>query len=78
MKNLDSLFYKVDFNEQGIDAGHCSLITETFALGFIKWIDKNYFQNHVKTNTFARSEYDFRSGQTFTIKELLELYKETL
>lgn len=78
MSNLDSLFYKVDFNEQGIDAGHCSLITENFSLAFIEWIDKNYYQNPFKNNNFARAEEDFHSGETFNINQLLELYKETI
>ena len=53
-------------------------IADNRATEFLRWVDKNYYQNHCKNNCFAKAEEDFHSGETFTYKQLLEIYKKQL
>lgn len=43
-------------------------------LAFARWVDKNYFQG-AKCNYFAKSKQDFHDGNTFTLQELLHIFK---
>jgi len=50
-------------------------VCDDFAIAFVKYIDKSYYQHPTKRNCYAKCEEDFHSGETYTIKELLKLYK---
>jgi len=59
---LEEQFYKVSFNENGLDVNGCVEIAENFAIGFCDWADVN-------ANKYPRKT---------TTKELLGIYKKQL
>ena len=59
-----------------LDAGKCEKIADDYAIEFANFIDKKYYQHAHHNNRYAESENDFASGKTYTIKELLEIFKK--
>ena len=58
------------------NAKECIDIAEEFAIGFAEWVDFKYHQNKYGHNKYAKSKEDFIHGNTYTVKELLEIYKK--
>jgi hypothetical protein len=52
------------------------VIADDYAIEFANFIDKKYYQHAHHNNRYAESENDFASGKTYTIKELLEIFKK--
>jgi len=67
---LEEQFYKVCFNECGLDVNGCVEIVENFAIGFSEWL-------MVKCDYKPHCVWGYQ-GDEYTQKELLEIYKKTL
>ncbi len=51
-------------------------ITDDFAIEFASFIDKKYYQHKYDNNKYAESDEDFTYGKTYSIKQLLEIFKK--
>lgn len=51
------------------------VIADDYAIEFATFIDKKYYQHEYDCNKYAESEEDFTYGKTYTIKQLLEIFK---
>lgn len=58
------------------NASECEKIADSYAIEFATFIDKKYYQHNYENNKYAESEEDFTYGKTYTIKELLEIFKK--
>ena len=58
------------------DATECEKIADDYAIEFATFIDNKYYQHKYENNKYAESEQDFTYGKTYTIKELLEIFKK--
>ena len=52
----------------------CVFIAEEFAIGFAEWIDSSFYQGD-DVNEYHKSITEYREGKIFTVKKLLEIYK---
>jgi hypothetical protein len=53
----------------------CTKIAEDFAVSFVEWIDCKYYQGE-DFNEYYKSINEYRKGDHFTAKELLEIFKK--
>jgi hypothetical protein len=51
-------------------------IADDYAIEFASFIDKKYYQHKYDNNKYAESEEDFTYGKTYSIKQLLEIFKK--
>ena len=74
--------YQLTFGLDGIDgkieraANNVEKIADDYAIEFATFIDNKYYQHNYENNKYAESEEDFTCGKTYTIKELLEIFKK--
>jgi hypothetical protein len=54
----------------------CVAIADDYAIEFASFIDKKYYQHKYDNNKYAESEEDFTYGKTYSIKQLLEIFKK--
>jgi hypothetical protein len=54
----------------------CGQIADDYAIEFASFIDKKYYQHKYDNNKYAESEEDFTYGKTYSIKQLLEIFKK--
>ena len=64
------------FIDKEVNAEQCEEIADDYAIEFANFIDKKYYQHAHHNNRYAESENDFASGKTYTIKQLLEIFKK--
>jgi hypothetical protein len=57
-------------------ADNCEKIADDYAIEFASFIDKKYYQHKYDNNKYAESEEDFTYGKTYSIKQLLEIFKK--
>jgi hypothetical protein len=57
-------------------ADNCEKIADNYAIQFASFIDKKYYQHKYDNNKYAESEQDFTYGKTYSIKQLLEMFKK--
>jgi hypothetical protein len=51
-------------------------IADDYAIEFASFIDKKYYHHKYDNNKYAESEEDFTYGKTYSIKQLLEIFKK--
>ena len=66
-----------DGNSKVLLKHKCVKITKEFSINFAEWIDDYYFQGWEK-DTFYLSEKRLREGESFTIKQLFDIYEKQL
>lgn len=63
-------------SNQGFFIYNSEQIADDYAIEFATFIDNKYYQHNYENNKYAESEQDFTYGKTYTIKELLEIFKK--
>lgn len=51
---------------------------EKFAIDFALWLDETHYQHPIKNNCFAPSKTAFDLQETYTVNELIKVYKKQL
>lgn len=66
------------FNDERTEnvANRCVEIAEEFAVKFAEFIDFEYYQHKYRCNTYAESLEDFEIDKTYSVKELLKIFKK--
>ena len=74
--NLDYFDSSDIINNLSHDSHECEKIADDYAIEFASFIDKKYYQHKYDNNKYAESEEDFTYGKTYSIKQLLEIFKK--
>jgi hypothetical protein len=62
------------WQKENYNAIECEVIADEFAIGFAEWIDSSFYQGD-DVNEYHKSITEYREGKIFTVKKLLEIYK---